>query len=106
MHIPWEDDAVEHQHTTIMAPVSTLSDSELDVAMAALLSTFPDFGRTMIAGHFAAYGHRVPSTHLHQSYLHVHGAPPSFSHRQVVRKKYQVPGPNSLALQALFDGNL
>ena len=87
---------VLHHHTSVTAPVSTLSDDELDHAILAILSTFPHFGRWMIKGHLAAQGHRVPRQRIRESYIRLRGVPPAFGQRVIVRKKYQVPGPNSL----------
>nr|VWO99246.1 N/A [Ganoderma boninense] len=84
------------QHSTVTPPVSDLSDEQLDQAIAAILTTFPHFGRQMIAGNLRASGHRVPDKRIRASYLRVRGAPAVFGQRIIVRKKYQVPGPNSL----------
>ncbi len=83
-------------HTTSTPPVSTMTDAELDQALIAILSSFPRFGRKMIAANLRSQGHRVPDSRVRASYLRVVGVPAAFGQRIIVRKKYQVPGPNSL----------
>ena len=90
------DGTVTQIHTTVTHAVSSLSDADLDQAVADILAVFPDFGRSMIAGHLAAHGHRVPDARIRLSYVRVRGAPAAFGRRRIIRKKYQVPGPNSL----------
>ncbi|PIL36082.1 hypothetical protein GSI_01742 [Ganoderma sinense ZZ0214-1] len=84
------------QHTMSTAPVSTLTDDELDQALIAMLASFPHFGRKLIASNLRSQGHRVPDARIRSSYLRVRGVPAAFGQRIIVRKKYQVPGPNSL----------
>ncbi|KAL7283531.1 hypothetical protein ACG7TL_002965 [Trametes sanguinea] len=83
-------------HTTLTAPVSLLSDDDLDRAVADILAVFPHFGRRMIVGHLRAQGHHVPERRVAEAYVRVRGAPAIFGRRIIVRKKYQVAGPNSL----------
>ena len=90
------DGSVTRQRAPLAPPPASLSDDELDHAVRHILTVFPDFGRTMIAGHLAAHGHRVSDARIRLSYVRVRGAPPSFGRRRIVRKRYQVPGPNSL----------
>ncbi|KAK6984522.1 hypothetical protein R3P38DRAFT_3425221 [Favolaschia claudopus] len=93
-----DDAGVIHTvHTSTTAPVSTLSDSELDQLVASTLEIFPQFGRRMLRGHLLSQGYRVPRERITASYLRVHGAPAIFGDRQISRKKYSVPGPLSLA---------
>ena len=91
-----EDGTITRIHTSTTAPTSNLLDHQLDRHMRDILAVFPHFGRIMIAGTLAARGHRVPDSRIRESYLRVRGAPPVFGTRRVVRKKYHVPGPNSL----------
>ncbi|KAL7277449.1 hypothetical protein ACG7TL_009311 [Trametes sanguinea] len=86
----------EQVHTTLTNPVSTLTDDELDRAIANILSIFPNFGRRMIVGHLCAHGHYVPEQRVAATYVRVRGAPAIFGRRIIIRKKYQVAGPNSL----------
>ncbi len=91
-----DDGTTTRIHTSSTAPVSQLTDSALDAEVRDILTVFPNFGRVMIAGRLAAQGHRVPDARVRESYLRVRGAPPVFGRRRIVRKKYHVPGPNSL----------
>lgn len=90
------DGTVTYQYTSTSAPVSTLSDDDLDREIGAILEVFPSFGRTMIIGHLCAQGHRVPQDRITASYLQVNGAPGVFGARQIAQKVYSVAGPNSL----------
>ncbi|KAI0731442.1 hypothetical protein C8Q76DRAFT_591606, partial [Earliella scabrosa] len=63
-HLTQADGSVVRDHTTVTAPISTLSDAQLDAEVRNILSVFPDFGRVMIAGHLAAHGHRVPDSRI------------------------------------------
>ena len=90
------DGTTLRQHTTMTPPVSTMTDEELDREIADILTVFPQWGREMIAGHLRARGHRVPDARIRLSFVRVRGAPATFGRRRIVRKKYKVPGPNSL----------
>ncbi|KAL7277987.1 hypothetical protein ACG7TL_007940 [Trametes sanguinea] len=83
-------------HTTLTTPVSTLTDEMLDRTVADILTSFPNFGRRMIVGHLRSQGHHVPERRVAEAYVRVRGAPAIFGRRIIVRKKYQVAGPNSL----------
>ncbi|KAJ6605986.1 hypothetical protein B0H10DRAFT_1886486, partial [Mycena sp. CBHHK59/15] len=50
------------------APVSTLTDGELDQLMHHILEIFPTFGRHMISGHFCELRHPVPTSRIRESY--------------------------------------
>ena len=84
------------QYSSTTPPVSTMTDAELDQALLAVLTTFPLFGRQLIAANLRSQGHRVPDARIRESYVRVQGVPAAFGQRVIVRKKYQVPGPNSL----------
>lgn len=90
------DGSISHHHTSSSAPVSDMSEAELDSRVGAILELFPTFGRRMITGHLRSGGHRIPRQRITDSYARVHGAPGSFGQRQIARKTYKVPGPNSL----------
>jgi hypothetical protein len=80
-------------------PASTLtdiSDDELDRELFALLQLFPRFGRAMISGQLRSKGIRIARSRLRLSYLRVHGTPTPFGDPRIGRKKYSVPGVNSL----------
>jgi hypothetical protein len=91
------DGTAERVHASTTAPVSIVSDPELDHLFATTLEIFPQFGRRMIRGHLKSQGYRIPRERITASYLRVHGAPAIFGDRQISRKKYRVPGPMSLA---------
>lgn len=86
-----------HVHNTSTPPVADISDDDLDSAIAAILTIFPTFGRSMLNGHLKSQGLNVPRERIEASYSRVHGAPALFGNRQIVRKEYHVPGPLSLA---------
>ncbi|KAJ6526004.1 hypothetical protein B0H19DRAFT_581814 [Mycena capillaripes] len=81
-------------------PISAISNEpeQLDLEIADILRLFPHFGRSMMDGALRARGLRVPQDRVEASYLRVHGAPPQmFGDRRLIeRKKYSVPGVNSL----------
>lgn len=79
------------------APMSQISDDELDDIMRRILRVFPAFGRRMIRGHLESLGVRIPRERLRESYERVNGIPQGLSgNRAVGRRVYRVAGPNSL----------
>ncbi|KAK7018052.1 hypothetical protein VNI00_018425 [Paramarasmius palmivorus] len=78
------------------APMSTLSDDELDTVLGHILQIFPAFGRRMILGHLQHLGHHVPRERVRASYERVTGAPAQLTARPIHRRRYRVAGPNSL----------
>ncbi|KAI0368680.1 hypothetical protein BV20DRAFT_947886 [Pilatotrama ljubarskyi] len=62
------DGSTAYEYTSSSRPVSTMTDAELDAAVAAVLQTFPSFGRKMIQGHFKSQGHNVPKTRIKDAY--------------------------------------
>ena len=77
--------------------LSTLSNKDLDAAMAQILDSFPTFGRRMIDGHLKHLGHSVPRSRIQASYARVHGPPvAAFGVRRIQRRVYNVRGYNSL----------
>lgn len=82
--------------TSTTPPMSTLSDNDLDIEIGKILNLFPHFGRRMIIGTLHAWGHRVSADRVRESYVRVWGAPATFGDRPIIRKKYWVPGVNSL----------
>ena len=92
-----EDGTTTRFWTSSTGSVSNLADDDLDALTAQILETFPNFGRRMIDGHFRHLGHHVPRRRLQESYARVHGPPlGAFGPRQIQRRVYKVPGPNSL----------
>lgn len=96
-HVPHPEGGFDRVHTSTTAPVSSISDHDLDKLIFSALEIFPNFGRRMISGFLRQRGHRVPMERIRFSYLRVHGAPGRFGDRQISRKEYRVPGPLSLA---------
>ncbi|KAF7341677.1 hypothetical protein MSAN_02066000 [Mycena sanguinolenta] len=54
------DGTIARTYTSTSAPVSSLTDEELDAFLTSILQIFPNFGRRMIKGRLQAAGHRVP----------------------------------------------
>ncbi|KAK1222943.1 hypothetical protein PQX77_014220 [Marasmius sp. AFHP31] len=77
-------------------PMSALSNEELDAIVTQVLQIFPSFGRRMLNGHLLHLGHRVSRHRVRDSYERVTGAAPGLISRPVERRRYYVPGPNSL----------
>jgi hypothetical protein len=78
------------------APMTLVTDEVLDGIVAEVLQDFPDFGRSMIAGALRSRGLRVSSTRQRAARVRVHGAPGTFGVRKIQRRRYKVPGANSL----------
>ncbi|KAK6995657.1 hypothetical protein R3P38DRAFT_2567154 [Favolaschia claudopus] len=93
---PQEDGSISRTYTSTSAPVSTISDDELDSLLASILETFPNFGLRMLKGRLRNLGHRVPRDRIAASYLRVHGSPGAFGARFIHRTPYTVAGANSL----------
>lgn len=83
-------------YSSSTAPMSTLSDEELDTVIQHILEVFPAFGQQMISGHLRHLGHIVPRERIRASYERVTGAPAHSTSRPIERRRYQVAGPNSL----------
>ena len=84
-------------HTLTSAPISDMSDEELDVAISSILQIFPTFGQCIITSHLHNQEQCVPMDHITHFYLHVHGTSGIFGDCQIVCKEYHVPGPLALA---------
>ncbi|KAJ7256838.1 hypothetical protein B0H12DRAFT_966885, partial [Mycena haematopus] len=67
--VPQLDGTVARTYTSTSAPVSSLTDDELDFFLTSILQIFPNFGRRMIKGRLQAAGHRVPRERIAASYL-------------------------------------
>lgn len=90
-------DVVRTYVSSTTAPVSSITDGDLDQLMHHILEIFPTFGRRMIAGHLRQLGHHVPTSRIRESYNRVHGPPVSYSNTATGRQPYRVAGPNSLS---------
>lgn len=82
----------------IPTPVAppTISDEALDAMVLDVLTVFPAFGRSMLAGHLTSQGLSVQRERLRAAYIRVHGSPVAWGNRVVDRRSYNVPGANSL----------
>lgn len=77
--------------------LSNISDHELDQLVSRIHAQFPSFGRRMIDGYLLQLDHRIPRSRLLASYARAVGpALQQFSNRRLVRRTYNVAGPNSL----------
>jgi hypothetical protein len=54
------DGAIGRSFISTSRPVSTMTDEQLDRAMAEILEVFPFFGQKMIIGRLKDAGHHVP----------------------------------------------
>jgi hypothetical protein len=90
------DEMVVRQYNSTAPKMTPLTDEALDEIVAEVLQDFLDFGRSMIAGALKVRGVRVSSTRQRQSRVRVHGAPGVFGVRKIQRRRYKVPGANSL----------
>jgi hypothetical protein len=90
------DSPIAREYASSSPAVSDITNEQLDQLVASILQSFPDFGRRMIKGSLTANGYRVPEDRITASYNRVHGAPGIFGGRRIHRKRYKVPGANSL----------
>lgn len=75
---------------------STITDTQLDAMVLEVLTDFPAFGRSMLAGRLQAQGHVVHRDRLRAAYIRVNGTPVAWGNRVVDRRGYHVAGANSL----------
>jgi hypothetical protein len=75
---------------------SSITDADLDVMVYAILQSFPNYGRAMVAAELVRRGHRVQRHRTQAAYVRVHGAPRVWGQRGIPRRPYSVAGPNSL----------
>ncbi|KAG8918181.1 hypothetical protein FRC02_002558 [Tulasnella sp. 418] len=75
---------------------STWSDQELDDAVRQLRILFPKAGITMMCGYLASLGQKVPQNRVGDSLRRVDPIQRVFGRIKIARRKYNVPGPNSL----------
>lgn len=91
------EDILPEQMATLAPVVSRITDQELDGLLVSILQSFPTYGRRMIAGHLTTFDHyRVHGERIRASYRRVHGTPGVFGGRRIHRRRYKVPGANSL----------
>jgi hypothetical protein len=84
-----------HPHNPSLR-LSQIGQQQLDAMLVDTLVRFPEFGRNLTAGSFAAQGYRVSRTQLREAYQRVQGGPAIVGHRRIARREYHVRGPNSL----------
>jgi hypothetical protein len=82
-----------HSYTT---RVSVLTDDELDGAIIRLRLQFPNAGVNMLHGSLTALGHNVPKTRITASLMRIDPVRAVFERHIIRRRRYSVPGPNSL----------
>lgn len=82
-----------HSYTT---PSSTISDAELDVQILDIRSHFPLAGITMLHGALQSRDLHIPRRRIQESLLRVDPVRRVFGRLNIQRRKYSVPGPNSL----------
>ena len=73
-----------------------IADNELDQYLVAILQDFPFFGRRLATGALRANGVIIAESRVRDSLTRIRGVPGTFGGRRVHRRKYQVPGANSL----------
>lgn len=77
-------------------PHPAISDAALDAMVLDVLTVFPAFGRSMLAGHLASQGLSIHRNALRAAYIRVHGSPVQWGNRVIERRGYNVAGANSL----------
>lgn len=76
---------------------SKISDNELDALVEDFVSNFPTAGQKTLAGHLSAMGYRIQRYRVRESLYRVDPwGVGQRSRRLLHRRKYKVPGPNSL----------
>jgi hypothetical protein len=90
------DGNVVRQYTSTRPAITSVTDEALDEIVSEVLQDFPDFGRSMIAGALKSRGVRASSARQRAARIRVHGAPGAFGVRKIQRRRYKVPGANSL----------
>jgi hypothetical protein len=88
---------IPSQHTvSFTAPLSTLSDADLDQLILCLRRHYCRSGVTMLHGMLLRLGHRIPRERIRQSLLRIDPVQRVFERIRIRRRTYSVPGPNSL----------
>lgn len=88
---------IPSRHTvSFTAPLSTLSDADLDELILCLRRHYCRAGVTMLHGMLLRLGHRIPRERIRQSLLRIDPVQRVFERIRIRRRTYSVPGPNSL----------
>ncbi|KAG6806455.1 hypothetical protein H0H92_011282, partial [Tricholoma furcatifolium] len=82
--------------TSYTAPLSTLSDEDLDELLIRLRGHFRRAGITILDGMVRRLGHRVPRQRIRESLTRIDPVRRVFERIRIRRRVYNVPGPNSL----------
>lgn len=84
------------QVNSYTTPSTTISDNELDEQILAVRNHFPLAGVTMLHGALQSRDLHIPRRRIQESLLRVDPVRRIFGRQLVRRRKYSVPGPNSL----------
>jgi hypothetical protein len=78
------------------APVSNITDLELDELLRELRSSFHRAGISMLDGMLRSIGYRIPRERIRTSLMRIDPVQRVFQRIRIRRREYHVPGPNSL----------
>jgi hypothetical protein len=87
---------VNPQIISYTAPVSNITDLELDNLLLELRSSFRRAGISILDGMLRGIGYRVPRERIRMSLMRIDPVQRVFQRIRIRRREYQVPGPNSL----------
>ena len=74
-----------------------ISDKDLDALVENFVSIFPTAGQVTLAGHLSSLGYRIQRVRIRESLYRVDPLGVELRSRRLLhRRKYKVPGPNSL----------
>jgi hypothetical protein len=94
---PPDISAPSSQHAvSFTAPLSTLSDADLDDLILCLRRHYCRAGVTMLHGMLLHLGHRIPRERIRQSLLRIDPVQWVFERIRIRHRTYSVPGPNAL----------
>ena len=80
-----------------LAQYTVITDKDLDELVKNFVSTFPTAGQKTLAGHLSSLGYRIQRAKIRESLYRVDPlGVEQRSRRLLHRRKYKVPGPNSL----------
>ncbi len=80
-------------HSSTSAPVSTLSDAELDEVNRSIQLQFRELGAGQLQGGLLNRGHKVPKDRITASLLRIEGVPGVFGNRRPKVRKYRTRAP-------------